>query len=126
MPSGSWPVRRSRASPSRHLQHPVAARGAFGARHLVQAGEERDVFLDGEIGVQREQLRHVADVALDRLWLACDVKAATRAAPPDDPAAGQHLDVVVLPAPFGRGSRRSAGSDFKRTWSTATNLPKTR
>src|SRR5207302_1532584 len=51
----------------RHLEDPVAPRFEARAVHIIQTGKERDVLFDRELTVEREQLRHVPDVLLDRL-----------------------------------------------------------
>ncbi len=45
------------------------------ALDAVEPGEEGDVLVDREIAVEGEELRHVADVALDRLGLGAQVEA---------------------------------------------------
>jgi hypothetical protein len=49
-------------------------------RHLVDARGEVEVLADGEVFPEREALRHVADVALDRFRLRADVVAEAGAA----------------------------------------------
>ena len=71
----------------------VHARVGAGAGDAVDAGEEAEVLLDGEIRVERERLRHVAGLALDALALRADVAAGddgTAAGRLKEPA--QHLD----------------------------------
>ena len=45
----------------RHVEQAVAAR--LVVAHAVDLGEERDVLVDGQVAVQAESLREVADVA---------------------------------------------------------------
>ena len=56
------------------------ARLAAGIGEAVDAGDELQVLQDGEVLVEAEALRHVADVALDLLALGADVEAERRAA----------------------------------------------
>src|SRR5690606_34568620 len=47
----------------------------FAPLQAVDAAEQADVLVHGEILIEREPLAHVADVALDRLALGVDVEA---------------------------------------------------
>ncbi len=63
------------------------------ARHPVEAAEEAQILAHGEVAVEREFLRHVADMRAHRLGLAADVEAGHRGASgarPQQPA--QHAD----------------------------------
>ena len=62
MPPDSRSARRvAERRQLRHLQQPIARRRV--ARDAVDLGEERDVLVDGEVAVEAEALRQVADVA---------------------------------------------------------------
>ena len=74
------------------LLDPRARRAA--RRQLVHGREEVQVLEDREVLVEREALRHVADVALQRLGVARDLAA-------------EHVD---LAAASGAGGRRACGS----------------
>ena len=69
----SWFARSARPSrssaPSTRASHVV---------HRVHPRDEAQVLADRQVLPQRESLRHVADVALDRLRLAPDVEAEAR------------------------------------------------
>ena len=77
----------------RHFEHPRLACLVPVAHYAVQPGEELDVLAHGQIGVQRELLRHVADPFPDGSPVLAYVE-------PGDPAgslrgreqAGEHLD----------------------------------
>ena len=43
--------------------------------HAIDAGDEFEILANGQIGVEAEALRHVADIALDRVGLRADVVA---------------------------------------------------
>src|SRR5207249_9231705 len=47
---------------ARELEHPALAGRPPTRRHAVDAGEEVEVLVDGEVVVERELLRHVADL----------------------------------------------------------------
>src|SRR5437879_1973943 len=66
-----------------HFQDEVSTLVPQLLRHSVDAAEETDVLLDGEVVVERELLRHVADVAANGFRFPRHVKAAYRS-----PAAG--------------------------------------
>lgn len=51
--------------------------GFFPIRHLIDTGNEVKVFGNGKIFIERELLRHVADVALDLLRLRANVVTKT-------------------------------------------------
>ena len=61
---------------SGHLEDEAAPLFEPAAAEAVDAAEERDVLIDGEIAIEREALRHVADAALDAFRIAADVDAA--------------------------------------------------
>ena len=65
----SWPLRFD------HFERPLDAVFEFGGGHAVEAGEEAQVLDDGEVVVEREFLRHVADVLAHGFGLAADVEA---------------------------------------------------
>ena len=71
-------------------------------RHLVDVGDEIEVLLHGEVLVEAELLRHVADLAADQRRLADDVEAeAGAAAAIGDEQAAQHADGRGLAAAVG-------------------------
>ena len=71
-------------------------------RHVVDAGDEVEVFFDAQVFVQAEFLRHVADLALDLARLAADVEAqASAAALVGREQAAQHADRGGLAAAVG-------------------------
>ena len=74
---------------SGHAQHPVATRFEPGSGDVVEAGEEGDVLVDGEIAVQREELRHVADALLDALGVGATRRSRPRAPCPTSGRAGR-------------------------------------
>ena len=47
---------------SGHFDHPFLPRGFLIGRNLINSAVEIDVFFDGEIFIERELLRHVADM----------------------------------------------------------------
>ena len=52
-----------------HLQHPFFTSRQTASRNAVKPGEQRDVFLSGEVAIQREELRHVTDaIARRSFW----------------------------------------------------------
>src|SRR5271170_2960066 len=57
-----------------HARHDTLDRGAT-IVHLIDAGDEVEIFEDGQVFVEAEFLRHVADVAADQRRLADDVEA---------------------------------------------------
>ena len=59
-----------------HFQDEIFSLVAQVFRHAVDAAEESDIFLDGEVVVEREFLRHVADVAADGFGLTGYVESA--------------------------------------------------
>jgi hypothetical protein len=74
-------------------EHPVAPLGAPRPLDAVEAGKKIDVLFDFEVGVEREELRHVADPALDRAAVALDVEAGHhRLAARRRQEAGEDLD----------------------------------
>ena len=75
------PLAERRSCPKPPAAAPRVRRAARG-RHLEQIGVEADVLVDGQIFVEAEPLRHVADVRLDALRVGDDVDAV------DDDAAG--------------------------------------
>jgi len=62
-----------------HPENPAGPRFAARPGDPVKPREEPDVFLHGEIGIEREELRHVADVTLDLVALGEHVEAGHRA-----------------------------------------------
>ena len=72
-----------------HLQNPLFASRLLFGRNAIDAAVKIDVLLDRQILVEREFLAHVADVRLDPLGLAANVKTADRAA-----AAGRRQDAA--------------------------------
>ena len=48
---------------------------AFGFRNAEQVGVEKHVFFDGQIAIQPETLRHVADLVFDGIDLARHIMA---------------------------------------------------
>ena len=72
-----------------HVEHEGAPRGEPLAAQAVDAAEERDVLIDGQLLVEREALRHVADAALDAFGIAGDVDAADDARSRTRAAAGR-------------------------------------
>ena len=69
----------SRPSQAGHVDDERA--GASSSRAPVEpvdAAEEPDVLIDGQLLVEREALRHVADAALDAFGIAADVDAVDR------------------------------------------------
>ena len=63
------------------------------AGQAIKIGEEIEVFLHGQIGIEVEPLRHVADVLFDPLWLAYYVVAGDdRGALGGGERATQHTD----------------------------------
>src|SRR5204863_8541046 len=82
-----------------HLEH---ARAAIGTRHLVDARVEGQVLVDGEVVVEREPLRHVADRGLDAFGLVTEIDAEHPAVPLarlED--AAQHAERRRLARPVG-------------------------
>ena len=76
------------------------------SRHAIDAGEEFEVLLDGEIVIQRELLGHVADALANAFGAEA---ARSRRPVPSSPVEGSSrpqsiLMVVVLPAPFAPSS----------------------
>src|SRR5580704_3785957 len=67
------------AQPS-HLERPIDAPAQLRRMHAVHARVEAQVFEDGEIGVERKLLRHVANVAADQFGRLNDVVAGYRGA----------------------------------------------
>src|SRR6185436_14763411 len=61
-----------------HVEHEVASLGEPRAGNAVDAAEEGDVLIDGELLVEREALRHVADAPLHAFGIGADVDAAHR------------------------------------------------
>ena len=58
-----------------HAQQLRCERRAFGAQNAEQIGVEIHVFPDGEVQVQAEFLRHIADAVFDGLRFAHDIVA---------------------------------------------------
>ena len=58
-----------------HLEDPALALFEAAPADAVQPGEEIDVLLHGKVGVEREELGHVADAGLQRLQVAEDAQA---------------------------------------------------
>ena len=108
------------------LEDLVDARSSVGAAEPVQPAEEAQVLARAEVRVDREVLRHVADLGLARGRL--DDRAAgpaTTTSPPSRRRIPQTIEiVVVLPAPFGpRRPYVSPGAISKLTPSTAWRSP---
>ena len=57
------------------LQQQVRLTGYLVIAHAIDTSEETDVFLDGQVLIEREALTHIADMPLDLLMLRTDVKA---------------------------------------------------
>ena len=64
-----------------HVDGEPHALGKLVARHAVDAAEEAQVFLDGEIAIERKFLRHVADVLAHPLRVAHHIDAGDENAP---------------------------------------------
>ena len=128
MPSGRSKARCSRYS-SRPNHSTSSAMRAFAlcARQMVEMRVKIEVLPDGQFGIERERLRHVAD-AIART--ACRrLRAARRTAAPRLRSAGSKpvsiFIVVVLPQPFEPTKPKiSPRSMVKLTWSTAVKSPK--
>ena len=58
-----------------HFKRPFDAVFEFGRRNTVETGEEAEIFNDVQIVVERELLRHVADVLTHCLGLAVDIES---------------------------------------------------
>ena len=94
----AWTSFRSSSSTSANSSRHAVARLAAG--DAVDAGEEAEVLLDGQVRVQREGLRHVAGLVLDALALRADVAAGDqRAAAGRLQQPAQHLDRRGLAGP---------------------------
>src|SRR5512145_3366025 len=59
-----------------HVEDEVTPRGEPILAQSINAAEERDVLIDGQLLVEREALRHVADAAFDALGILSDVDPA--------------------------------------------------
>ncbi len=69
MPPDSASARRERNRRQlRQLEQPLAplADGRIAHAKAVNLGEERDVFVDGQIAIQTEALREIAQIAASR------------------------------------------------------------
>ena len=71
----SWLAARGHAEPFQAFFH-----GGLALRHAVNVRDEIQIFLDGQVFVEAEPLRHVADVLLDLAGIAADVEAQTASA----------------------------------------------
>ena len=96
------------------------------AVQAIGAGEEVEVLGDRELGVERELLRHIADLLARRGGAAPQVGAGDLELPLVADSSPQSMrKVVVLPAPLGpRRPKISPRRTSKLTWSTATKSPK--
>src|SRR5580704_8182501 len=61
-----------------HAQNVVLAFGAPRLCDTIDAAEEINVLADRQVVIQRELLRHIADVALDVLALGANIEAGHR------------------------------------------------
>ncbi len=87
-----------------HFKHVLLALGAHGLRHAVHAGEEIDVLFHRKVVVERELLRHVADVLADFLGLRSHVEPVDGRLPRGGrQQAAEHAD--------GSGLARAVGSE---------------
>ena len=104
------------AAKTGHVEHEGAPRGEPIRVEPVDAAEERDVLIDGQLLVEREALRHVADAALDALGIAVDVDAADERRPGRGPQqAAQHADGGGLAgAVAAEEAEDLAGADVER------------
>ena len=103
MPPESLPAMRVRNSAhARGLKQLRRAGLALGLAYAEQIGIEADVFIDGQVFVKPEALRHIAERVLGALGIAHHIGAA------DDGRArigrhnsGQHTQRRGLPCPVG-------------------------
>ena len=112
MPPDNRPASRSvNGRQRRHLHQPRIALAPLGGRDAVQIGVEIQVLLHGQILVQPESLRHVADAGLHLLRIGGGVDAQhfQFAAVGGHQPGGQPIS-VVLPAPSGPTSAVSVPS----------------
>src|SRR5271154_4143736 len=99
------------AQPS-HLECPIDAPAQLRRRHAVHARIEAQVFEDGQIGVERKLLRHVADVAADQFGCLDDVVTGDRG------AAGGGMQQSAQNSNRGRFSR-TVGSEKSKDFAGA-------
>ena len=79
-PPDSWPASWSRRAPKVRARRSPRRTTLRAVRHAVHPRHEIEVLADGEVFPQRKALRHVADLALDRVGLADHVEAEAGAA----------------------------------------------
>ena len=102
MPPDSRSARRSRNGVSCVISSScVAAR--LVVAHAVDLGEELDVLVDGQVAVEAEALRQVADALGDAARARAPDRARARAPSPASACSRPHISriAVVLPAPSG-------------------------
>ena len=127
MPPESRSARRSRNGVIRTISSSCVAPGGVAA-HVVDLGEEGDVLVDGQVAVEREALREVADAAREPAPLPQRVEAAG-ATRPASGAAGRGSCAASWSCRRRRGrSGRTSRRGGRRsvTPSTATIAPKRR
>ncbi len=97
----------------------------FFCGHAVKAGKETQIFNDLEIVVERELLRHVADVLADGFGIAGHIESGNGARPEVGLSRPHSMRMVVdFPAPFGpRNPKTSPLRTVRLSRSTATKLP---
>ena len=122
LPAARQRARRAgRARPSRPRSSIARSTAARAIVHLVDARDEVEVLADRQVFPEREALRHVADVALDRRRIACGCRSRGRCPLPESGVSRPHMMRidVVLPLPFGprkpKISPRSTCSDRSTT-----------
>ena len=104
----------------------IAATASRAVAHLIDARDEIEILEDREVLVEAEALRHVADVAADRVRLADDVVADARPAPASGTSRPHSMRiVVVLPLPLApRKPQISPFGDLQLRPSTTLRAPK--
>ena len=85
-----------------HVDREAHPLGQLVARHPVDAAEEFQIFLDAEIAIEREFLRHIADALAHALRVVAHVDAGDQRRPALGRNRPHRMRMMVdLPAPFG-------------------------